>query len=284
MPYPTLPDRAIPYHMDGTVIKAISLSSGTMKNYSASEMEELNDQDYTDVEASRGDVNDERTVIFFPHKMDIYGLFGLAYCYDNWSEPIDVEWSDDTTNGVDGTWQNVTAPSGFNGKTHNFDSWREDVADIEALGCTALRIHWEDNHTGVLDYKLRILHLYGQKTAGEEPDDIIFLDPDNADAEFPTPMVHGDIPAGTSNILQFKIKNTSSSLTASNIDLVVNDPEDIVRISDSSGGPWNVSMNLSSLGPGATSAVYYVKAEAPAPPTALEPKRAPIEVTVGAWS
>lgn len=297
MGYPTLPGRAIPYHEDGSVLKCIEASVGTVHSVSASEAAELNDQDYVDQGLGSPDIDytdDGYLVIFFPEQRDITGVFFITTTgagADAFRGPVSVEGSNDTTNGLDGTWETATAPDGLNDGTHNFDSWRDGGSGGEGWQDISfssgpyetIRIKVDTSQAGGCQ-GFYICHVYGSKGAGETPDDIIFVDPDNSNNEFSLPQDFGEVPAGTSQIDKFALQNTSGTLTANNIDLTVDDPEDVIRISSSSGGPWNVSMNITSLGPGAQSADFYVKSEAPAPPTDLEPKRAPINVTVGSWS
>ena len=47
MPYQGIFDRRLPYNKDGTVVKAVTTAAGTVHSYSASELDEMNDEDYT---------------------------------------------------------------------------------------------------------------------------------------------------------------------------------------------------------------------------------------------
>ena len=287
MPYPTYPDLAIPYEFDGTVVKVLHTQNGIIKTFSDSEKLELNDEDYTPTGDLGGSMpsNYIWLVFFFPEKRNITGLYALAQRNTELASlaPTDFLWSPNSTNGLDGDWYNATMPNGFNSANYDFDTWRKSVKPVSSVsGAIAVKIRFYENLQSIRYF--RVVHLFGHKTTGETPDDIAFLDPTAGDAEFTLPIDFGDVPAGTSSIRQMKLKNTSSTKTASNIVLSVLDPTDIIRVSLSSGGPWYTSLTFTSLGPGEKTAVIYVKCETPAPPTPLGPDRAPMKVTVGSWT
>jgi hypothetical protein len=284
MPYPNLTDCAMPYHLDGTVVKVIGPTGGVLKTLSDAEMLELNDEDLTAVTTPQE--NNEYIVFFFPEKRDISGLYAqFSVFYPG--TPTGLQGSADSTNGLDGTWASATMPSGYNAVSADIDGWRKAIAPVEDMdNINVLRLQNNGNYPGMTKTfdGVYILHLYGKKHSGETADDILFLDAENSDAEFGTPLDFGDRPAGTSVIRQIKLKNNSSTLTASSMEVEVEDPADIIRVSLSSGGPWTTTVSIASIAAGAKSAIVYVKCETPAPPTPLGPDRAPIKATVGSWA
>ncbi len=288
MTYPALPGRAIPYHMDGTVVKVGKQSDGIVHHFTAAELAELNDYDYVDVyDENTPQTSDFWVIFFFPERRRIRGLFALFGKGSNRDPvgPTDIEGSNDTTNGFDGTWTALSAPNGFNADKADFDQWRKDIAAIDDGGVAykAIRIRTTKGAGPGWGNSVKIVHLYGEKESTETPDDIVFVDVSTGN-ELTLPIDFGAVPAGASDIRSFKIRNTSSTLEAQNITIAVNDPDDIIRVAWDSNGPWYTSLTITSLLPGAESNVIYVKAEPPAPPTPLKPHRAPIEVTVGAWA
>jgi hypothetical protein len=288
MPYTPYLDRVMPYHLDGTVVKQIDATVGVVKTFSAGEMLEANDEDYTVVTLSSYSSSNGWVILFFPELVDITQIFVIArYLWAAVSYPVaptSIEWSPDTTNGLDGTWNNAIMPNGYNADTMNLDSWRTGFKAMTGVtGATALRIKFD---AGVLrNYNgLFIMHLYGKKYAGETPDDILFLDPDDAYAEYDLPMEFGDIPSGTSLQRMLALYNDSAALDANNITITVIDPDDQIRIGVTDVGPWLTTQTIVLLAHGDTSIDFYIKCEAPAPPTPLGPNRAPIKVQVGAWT
>lgn len=282
MPYSALTDRAIPYHLDGSVVKIISQLTGVVKSFSSAEMLEINDEDFTLTQFTNGD---NYIVVFFPEARDITAIFGVLYFYHSISpRPSQIsalQGSLDSTNGLDGTWTNATAPDGYPPDSLYLDDWRKGIKAISGLsGVRAIR--FKSDETGISG--IYALHLYGHKTTGQTPRDILFLDAENSDSEFAIPLDFGDRPAGTSAIRQIKVKNVDPLLTASTLVVEVVDPVDNVRVSDSAAGPWVISKTFTSLAPNTSSSIIYVKCETLAPPTPLGPMRAPIKATVGAWS
>jgi len=285
MPYSAFPDRGIPYHIDGTVIKMINSTTGVVKTFTSEELAELNDFDYSSIVVYPSVPN--YCVVFFPELRDITAIFGTLSQRNlattiSWLAISGLQGSADTTNGLDGTWSNATVaayPPAVNG----LDSWRKSIKPVSGLdGVKAIRFSWVLGSTSF--YGLYILHLYGHKTSGETIHDIQFLDAEDGDAEYAIPQDFGDRPAGTSVQHQIKVKNASSTLTASTVTLTVEDANDLVRISDDPGGPWETSMVIASLAANTKSDVIYIKCETPAAPTPLGPQKPLIKVTVGSWA
>jgi len=290
MPYSAIPDRAIPYHIDGSVVVFMSTTLGVLKTFSAAEMLEINDFDFTAVNWGSSVLdNAGNVVVFFPELRDISAIFAVmdVIFVSGAISPVsmtNLQGSADTTNGVDGTWVNATMTAGYPPNTLLLDDWRKGLKTFTGLtGVKAIRFA-APTLTGIYADGLYVLHIYGHKTAGQTPDDILFLDAEDADAEFDSPLDFGDRPAGTSVIRQIKVRNSSATLTASNLVVTVVDPVDNIRVSDAVGGPWTTSKTFASLAPVTSSAIIYVKCETLAPPTPLGPMRAPIEAVVGAWT
>ena len=284
MPYSVFTDRMIPYHLDGSVVKIINTILGVVKSLSTAEMFELNDTDNTAVSIPEGNNN---IVVFFPELRDITAIYSFVYQNHNIS-PGDsaiagLEGSADSTNGLDGTWNAATMPDGYPAAVNLLDGWRKGMKQITGLGGVKTIRFRSLNNPSYLS-SIYVLHLYGHKTAGQTPKDILFLDAENADAEFAIPLDFADRPAGTSAIRQIKVKNVDPALTANTLVVEVVDPVDNTRVSDSAAGPWVTSKTITSLAPNTASAVIYVKCETAAPPTPLGPMRAPIKATVGAWT
>lgn len=288
MPYPALPDRARPYHVDGTVVKAVTVAAGVIKTFNAADMLELNDEDFTAIAVSGVQDRDVYIVLFFPSAFEATAVFAMA-TQENTVRvaPTSIEGSNDTSNGVDGSW---TAGTSYvpNSNTDDFDSWRKSIATVAFSGVDYLtyRIKFDPSAALEID-ELNIAHLYGAPTAAPTAQadlPILFLDPDDSDNEFGLPHDFGDVKAGETEQKTFKVKNNHGSLTANNVQLDVTDPDDIIRFSTTSGGPWVITLAMGNIAPGASSATHYIKSEPPAPPTDLKPARAVIEATVGSWT
>ena len=295
MPYTPYLDCAMPYQLDGTVVKQIDATVGVVKTFTPTELVEMNDEDYIGIDLAAYHFANGWIIFFFPELVDITQIFAISsYVYGSqtYDIPSSIQWSPDSTNGLDGTWNAATMPAGYNGNSIQLDAWRTGFKAMTGVtGAIALRVRFYGHPASESWMKLHILHLYGHKHAGETPNDILFLDALNGDAEFAIPLDFGDIPSGTSIHKQIKLQNASGALTANNITVTVLDPADpppqtgdTIRINFTDADPWNTTETVVILAPGAKSAIIYVKCEAHAPPTALGPDRAPIKVQVGAWT
>lgn len=292
MPYPSLPDRALGYHKDGTIVKLVNATDGVVVSYTANDVDEMNDEDLVTIDAvERANKNQ---LIFFalPYAIEVAGLNALLVTNTTpfLKAPTGIEGSNDTTNGIDGTWVAGTAGSGFNTNAGDFDSWRKEIAPINFSGVAYSNYRVDfDVATGPGYKGVKFVHFYGVgATPTAEADlPLLFLNALDSDNEFASPLNFGDVLTGTSATLgQIKIKNNHASLTANNVVLTIRDglSEDIVRLSTSSGGPFNLTETITSIAAGASSAVIFVKSESPAPPTTLKPQRTMIEVVAGSFT
>ena len=284
MTYSAYTDRVLPYHLDGTIVKQISSATGVLKTFSAGELLELNDEDYTPVGwTGVSYATAHWLTFFFPELVDISAIFGLGYGDDqsDVSTIYSYEWSADTTNGIDGTWTAATMPNGFNATTMNLDSWRTGMKSCtNVLGAIAIRLRIYKNLQTMNGWF--ICHLYGHKTSGQTPDDILFLDAEAGDTEFAIPCSFGDILTGVAETHQIKLYN-SGTVTAGTVTMGVYDPASRITISDDDI-TYGTALSIGDIGTAGTTGTLYVKCTMPAAPSAtLGPDRAPIKVTVGGW-
>jgi hypothetical protein len=235
--------------------------------------------------------------LFFPEQREITGLFmvwsinasGLGhnvYGADSGymmsvAGGFVVQGSNDTTNGLDGSWATATLGSGSPSWVNTF-SWRSGIVPVSFTGAKkVLRVTAATTTVVAAQVWLPQLHLYGQKGAGQTPDDILYLDGQNSYAEFTAPEDFGDVPLGTTTTRTFKVKNGSATKTANSINLQCNDADFAIS---SDGSTWVTTINISSLAAGASSAVLYVRNTTPSAGNLLGPRYARIVATVGSWT
>ena len=190
-----------------------------------------------------------------------------------------IQGSADTTNGVDGTWETgvYTIPAA----NTDMDHWRNKIFTLSFSGpVKAIRIGFRETSPQFDDLYLCGIHFYGRKAAGEQPDDVALTDASGV--ELTSLIDFGDQPEGTTEIQSFKIKNTSSSKIANNVNIQLNHGD--FTISFSQDGPWQSVLDISSIGPGSLSSTIFVRNQLGPPLLTLGPKAARAIVTVGTWS
>ena len=318
MAYTALPDRRLPYHRDGTVVgwqltnttsPSTAVAQGFTNYLSSGDRSEFNDQDYTALSASLapgwGGAAGPTLCVwwFFPEQREVTAFaFGGTTLDDAGTTyhvqtsagtltTVRLHWiqgSSDTTNGVDGTWETASLPSGatvgFRGQS--LDLWRGSIGVISFTGGNrAIRAVFVVASAGAIGQGTRPIvlgHIYGEKVAGQTPNDLIFIDHDTTPgAEFTAPEDFGDRPLGTTVTRQFRVKNASATLTANTINLQCNDSD--FTISED-GTTWVTTINIASLAAGAESATLYVRNTTPAAGNPLGPRFAEIVALVGSWT
>lgn len=278
MPYPALPDHRISYDNDGSLLYWGNMTTGAANLISQGNMLELQDNDYADVALGGMSTTTFRVFMFFPEQREITGYHaivkndgvGVAGTY-GFSV---IEGSNDTSNGLDGTWETASLPGGATSFVNNF-SWRSNIKAVSFTGPKkSLRTGYSVDITNDAVY-LQMIHFYGEAAGGQMAHDLIFLDPDlGAGVAYPAAEDFGDQPLGTSVVRPWILKNTSATRTATNVNIQCNDPD--FTIATAAGGPWVATINIASLGPGVESATMYVRCTTPAPGAALKPRFARI--------
>jgi len=283
MAYPAVPDRRIPYDNDGTVVGAYNIggapgfSVGINTWLTGGQKIDLNDVDVDDVVVSA----DPTTYwwFFFPEQREITAYVS-AMTYNGQPQVAVLQGSNDTTNGVDGSWETASLPSGSaNVDTRTPYDWRALIKPVSFTGGKrTLRMSLNRSFGS----NVSMIHLYGEKVAGQTPDDLVFIDHDTTPGvEYASVEDFGDRPLATSVVRQFRVKNVSTTKTANAINLQCNDTDFAIS---TDGVTWVVTINIASLAPGAESSTMYVRNTTPAIGGFLGPRFARIVAIVGSWT
>lgn len=207
--YPDPPDHRIPWDLDGTV--GLWLDQAWIFKYELSQAMAslLNSQ-----QGDRHSPNpDDRLGLIFPRLLDITGLMVHMETAGN----LLVQWSPDTTNITDGTW-NTLYDGPVPGPPGQLDPpdttvLRTDIKNVAASGVRAIRLaipgtQWFD--------QLRNLHIYGAPSAGQDQQDLQIVEQAVDERIDPVSLDLADVPRFTSRDIQFRVKNRSN-MDASNI-------------------------------------------------------------------
>lgn len=280
MAYPALPDHRMPYDNDGTLVYFGNAGVGATTASTNTDRLNMQDESYSTQGGTTGpDYNGYSYIwLFFPEQREVTGFY--AYTPSSDGATFVVHGSNDTGNGLDGTWETASLPGGGVFSKTNDHDWRSKIRAVSFTG-PKKNVRVGFTHGASPFYNggsYAFLHLYGEAAAGQMAHDLVFLDPDlGAGVAFPAPEDFGDQPLGTTVVRPFRVKNTSASRTATNVNIQCNDSDFV--IGESSSGPWVVTINVASLAPGAETATLYIRCTTPAPGAALKPRFARILAT-----
>lgn len=277
MPYPALPDRRMPYDIDGTLVYRGTPGSGATTAITGSTLLEINDHDLVSAWSFSG-TGTHYLWFFFPEQREITGAFFAGSGGVNNLGAATLYGSNDTANGIDGTWETASLPGGnpsYNAAV--FDTWRSGIKAVSFTGPKqTLRVGFAVGNAP----SFYAAHVYGEAAGGAMAHDLIFINHDDTPgAEFTAPEDFGDQPLGTTVTRQWRIKNTSATKTATNINLQCNDPDFVIS---TDGVTWVVTINIASLAPGAESATFWTRCTTPAPGAGLAPRHGRITVITDA--
>lgn len=274
MPYPAITSRRVPYDIDGTAVgKSTSgLLTGISSWLNSAALGILNNQN---VNYSLGTSDKLVLWFFFPEKIEIEAMM-IQRTGDYLSAPT-IQGSNDTANGLDGTWENaVFTPSAI---TTDSNAWRTTIFPVSfSAPMKCLRININNTH----NYNERFIkgiHIYGRKAAGETPNDILLCDSNGN--ELTAIMDWGDRPEGTTVIKSLRIKNASTTKIANNVNLQLNHTDFLMSLDQVN---WVATIDIASIPANSLSAEIFVKNSLGAPPLTLGPKAARIIATVGSFT
>jgi len=258
---------------DGTVAVFYDRNAGLVPTFTEGQRQTLNDEDTTTQLEFTVNSPGRDLVLIFPELRDITGL-SIYVTFGSFQGSGSADWSANSTNGVDGTWNQIEASwAGPIGQQANKPEMRDDIYATALSGVKALRFRITAAEFGFKS-QLRSLHVYGNLAAGESPDRLRVWHPtldealDDADADGPF-FDFGDHARLDTATKTFRVKNISGTLTATSITVSLN----VLTDASPALSTWmelstddvnySTSLNISSLAPGSISSVIFVRAAAP---------------------
>ncbi len=200
--YPDVPGRRLAWDIDGSVMLTKSDESSTIGTAPQAQMTGANSEStlYWDP-PSWGLETWGWVVVVFPDYRDISGAFicsGNSSGYLN-DQVGEVQVSADTTNGFDGTWNQIYADMP---NIHNASTWRYDIVPMTAtdvLGIRYRRYRWID-HVGNF-------HIYGKRGSLASTKRLKILQSNGW--ELTTLNDYGDVERDHTVTTQFRVYNPS---------------------------------------------------------------------------
>jgi hypothetical protein len=262
--YPDAIGPRVPYDRNGSVGIVYDTGSGTLSQLSQSQMTGINDESSAGSQVSLSGGGTQFWVGFiFPTPIDFMGYFILwRGTKSQWTDgPIQV--STNTTNFMDGTWTQIAA-------SHTTTSpvspgYRNAQTAVAASGIKAIRFRYTSGG-GAISYGWAAVNLYGKPSTTTDRLELWHPTLDQPLTDTPAYFDYGDVSRGTGAIERdFRIKNLSSSLTASTITVGVEALTDAspTYVSQTqfryNGGVYGSSASLGALGPGSISLPFTAK-------------------------
>lgn len=259
--YPDVSSWRMAWDTDGTqfFVNNVQQSSGTMAALNSEVKSTLPFNNSMTQAATTG------WVIIFPELRDLDGIL-WRYDSQDFSSSRIFQVSEDTTNGIDGTW--VTIPvtiTSVNLKT----AARLNITWNTVLGIKGIRIF--SSSSGAGGHNDLNMHLYGEPSPGENLQRLEIWHPTLDQRLGPADLDWGDVPRNTTETRQFRIKNMHGSLTANSVRAAMSALTDTVpsvvgqQAISKDGSTWASQQTLSSpLGPGAISPILYIRRTTPA--------------------
>lgn len=270
--YPDAPSRRMAYDSDGSVVVYRQGNVDTsVGNSPAPSVEADSPRPWLNLSllADRQKLNDESTATYFNHSVNYaYWVFAVLFpqkreldgmWWNVWQES-QLEYtyaSADTVDGHGGTWTNINVPL----RTSTVQSdYRDYITSIALNVQRAVRVYTRSGTAG--DYsRVYGMHIYGTISAGETPNRVLFLDPNDGDAQFSKVLDFGDLPQSQTGVRTIKLKNNSSSYSINGVTLTAEDLSlnagDWYTFSKSgSSATYSSTLSVGNMAPGGTQLVY----------------------------
>lgn len=282
--YMDAPNDRAAWDRDGSILTLIT-TGNAVTAVNATDRRTVNSEDETGIVALV-----HKVAIVFPVPMDCSAMFLALGGPRPWNWTVAVETSKDTTNGVDGTWSTQYL-TGLNPWRATKPEYREAASlytfqtNAQSSDLKGVRFAVYSNLAGTAaatlksDNLLRAFHIYGQPSTLATKDRLAIWQPTTDAKVTPTWFDWGDVARGSSADKTFRVKNLSTVLTASDIDVYVEaltpgspSVAGMHLISANLGSTFLTQVNIVSLAPGVISPVLTLR------------RTVPITAQVSVWS
>lgn len=263
--YPDVPGHRFVMDRDGTQIYRIS-PTNVVTQATPAEVAAMVDETFGEGLFSGSDRSAyTRYLTYFPEPRTVSGIF-LGSSANSVAVDL-LEYSANTTTGLDGTWDTLAATAGTYGE-FGYGSvvpeYRNLIIPVSASGVKAVRWSTKAQGTGYSGTHWTV-HIYGSIPTTGSPDRLAIWHPTLDEPIDGAYFDWGDSPRSSSADRTFRVKNLSASLTANDITLsfdALTDGSPSVAgmhlVSDD-GTTFAATETISSLGPGVISSVMTMR-------------------------
>jgi hypothetical protein len=267
--YPDAPSWRMAYDRDGTQVYRVA--GGTPFALTNASVASMNDEDGDSYALTGAGY----LAFLFPELRDLDGFsFYWANVGGSGSASLtSPQVSTDTTNGFDGTWTTITAPT--NAGSIN-PGYRTSIASSTALAIRGVRFTTSTSGAGQL--AVYFLHLYGEIAPGQNPHRLDLWHPTLDERLTPAYFDWGNVPRSSSADRLFRVKNLSPSKTANAVRVAMESASDTTpsvpgqHSLSHNGGSFLAQVTIGSLAPGAISAPITLR------------KITPSDAVMGLWA
>lgn len=299
--YPAPPAKKFETDIDGTVGFYVD-QAGTPRALTTGEMERLSAESSGSSNMIGAWVTGTTYWGFiFPQLRSLAGYFYDIELQTGASISVgNIQCSDDTITGADGTWTTIETMQGGHGPTGNSTGsggfliakpFYRTVRALSIASCKAVRVAATGGSTG--HRYLGALHIYGDLVAGQTPNRLRLWHPTLDQELSATQFNYDDIARLSITDKQFRVKNNSATLTATNISIVESARTDNTSPTMLSALSWShpdtpsvfdsIAIISASLAPGAISGIVTLRM-APSSTSPLGLWRQRIKATAASWA
>lgn len=286
--YPDIPGTRFALDQDGSVAKYRNITSGsgwTDVSGSLSAIVDAVNEDYVDVVGIAEDQTWEFSLAF-PEARTLNGIFLASAAGAGGTTGNTYYYSNDTTDGTDGTWATFTGPNWVDTSATLKPYYRSTLTAFGAMN-NIKGVRWRQTHANNSTswHRIYCLHVYGSRPL-TGVDRLAFWHPTLDQALTAAYLDFGDHPQGTVTTRQFRIKNISATLTANSTTVNVSDLDNEFNsnlLVSTDGSSFASSINIGNVTPGTISSVLYVRRTVPGAETATQ-RVARLLSTAASWS
>lgn len=270
--YPDVVSWRMAYDVDGTQV--FRYVPANQSNYNVIQAQltpgqivNMNDENPTTSDPNSGAFTSKALVFIFPELRDLDGTY--IACLTGSGTIASVQVSEDTTNGVDGTWTTVSGYAGGFGASGTVPSLRTEIIWATYLNVKAVRMGRGSSGGGV-SVNFEHVHFYGEPSPGENLQRLEIWHPTLDQRIGPADLDWGDVPRNSTEIREFRVKNMDPVLTANSVRAAMSiltdtTPSVVGQMAISKDGTtWGSQQTLASpLGPEDISPIMYIRRTTP---------------------
>ena len=257
--YPDAPGHRMAYDRDGSVVVSVD-NTGVSSELDSAQKRALNNE-FGSTTAGDGVSlpTGGHLAVIFPEVRDLAAYFLSSY--GSYGDPSGVQVSTDTTNGTDGTWSAVALAFSVATAYPVKPAYRQRITSVSASGIKGIRVTKSAAGNPPSVYAL---HLYGAPSSSAG-DRLELWHPTLDERLGASALDWGNVPRGSSADQTFRVKNVSTTLTASGITVSLEAPTDTTpsvpgqHLLSYSGGAFAATAAVGNLAPGAISGVVALR-------------------------